>query len=56
MAALRALAESMQDPNAWLGWSYWSAGPWWGGYPLSIQPSNNQEAAQLTLLRSFLQK
>jgi len=56
LAALRTLAETMQDPNAWLGWAYWSAGPWWGAYPLSIEPNNNQEAAQLTLLRNFLQK
>lgn len=56
MAALRALAGSMQDPAAWLGWTYWSAGPWWGGYPFSIQPADHREAAQLTLLRDFLPK
>lgn len=56
MAALRTLVESMQDRNAWLGWTYWSAGPWWGGYPLSIEPVGDREAAQLTLLRMFLPK
>lgn len=56
MAALRTLAESMQDTAAWLGWTYWAAGPWWGAYPYSIQPGNNREAAQLTLLRNFLPK
>lgn len=56
MAALRTLVESMQDGNAWLGWTYWSAGPWWGRYPKSIQPVGGQEAAQLTLLRKFLPK
>jgi endoglucanase len=56
MAALQALAESMQDPAAWLGWAYWSAGPWWGSYPFSIQPANHREAPQLTLLRQFLPK
>jgi endoglucanase len=56
MTALRTLAESMQNPAVWLGWTYWSAGPWWGSYPFSIQPANQVEAAQLTLLRNFLPK
>ena len=56
LTALRTLAESMQDPTAWLGWTYWAAGPWWGSYPYSIQPTNNREAAQLTQLRQFLPK
>lgn len=56
MAALHTLAESMQNPTAWLGWTYWSAGPWWGKYPYSIQPTEHREAMQLTLLRNFLPK
>ncbi len=54
LAGLRALLESTQDKEAWLGWTYWSAGPWWGSYPLSIQPVDGKEAAQATLLREFL--
>jgi endoglucanase len=53
---LRTLLESMQDADAWLGWTYWSAGPWWGTYPFSIQPGEGQEAPQITVLRSFLSK
>lgn len=56
LAALRTIVESMQDEKAWLGWTYWSAGPWWGDYPLSIEPVGDREAPQLTLLRKFLPK
>ena len=60
MLALQALLESMQDKEAWLGWTYWSAGPWWGNYPFSIQPTNSvnagstRDTAQASVLRSFL--
>lgn len=54
LAALRAMLESMQDADAWLGWTYWSAGPWWGNYAFSIQPGNGTEAPQLGLLKNFI--
>ena len=56
LVSLRTLVESMQDKDAWLGWSYWTAGPWWGNYPFSIQPGEGPEAPQLSVLRSFLPK
>jgi endoglucanase len=54
LAALQAMLESMQDSGAWLGWTYWSAGPWWGNYAFSIHPSAGQEIPQLSLLRNFI--
>ena len=56
LATLRTLVESMQDGEAWLGWTYWTAGPWWGSYPFSIEPGEGPEAPQLSVLRSFLPK
>jgi endoglucanase len=56
LAALKTIVESMQDADAWLGWTYWSAGPWWGNYAFSIQPGSGIEAPQLTVLRNFLPK
>ncbi len=56
LAALQVLLESMQDADAWLGWSYWAAGAWWGKYPFSIHPTTAREAGQLTVLRTFLPK
>lgn len=52
--ALNSMLGAMQNSDAWLGWSYWSAGAWWGPYPFSIQPANGQEAAQMGTLRSYL--
>jgi endoglucanase len=54
LAALKTLLESVQDADAWLGWAYWSAGPWWGNYPFSIQPGDGEAAPQTNVLRAFL--
>jgi len=54
LSALKAMLEAMHDSSAWLGWTYWAAGPWWGNYPFSIQPGTSTEAPQLTMLRSYL--
>jgi endoglucanase len=54
LLALRAMLDGMQDTQAWLGWTYWSAGPWWGNYPFSIQPGNGPAARQLEVLRTTL--
>jgi endoglucanase len=54
LTSLKILLESMQDSDAWLGWTYWSAGPWWGNYPFSIQPKINQTSEQLKIINLFL--
>ncbi len=54
LVALRTLLESAQDAEVWLGWTYWSAGPWWGSYPFSIQPGDGEAAPQTKVLRAFL--
>ena len=28
-----------QHSKAWLGWSWWAAGPWWGTAAMSIEPN-----------------
>lgn len=56
LATLAAMLQSMQASDAWLGWTYWSAGRWWGSYPYSIHPGPGPEAPQLTVLRTFLPK
>ena len=35
-----ALAVIESDHAVWYGWSYWSAGAWWGDYPFNIQTAN----------------
>jgi endoglucanase len=54
LEALVAILDSVQDPQVWIGWTYWSAGRWWGKYPLSIQPTAGLPAPQLTVLRQYL--
>ncbi|MBC7917467.1 MAG: glycoside hydrolase family 5 protein [Rhodoferax sp.] len=54
LAALAAMLDGTQNADAWMGWAYWSAGAWWGNYPLSIQPGTVPAPAQLQVLRSYL--
>jgi len=47
------------NPDVWMGWTYWSGGPWWGSYFQSIEPtnlgqSNQADAAQMTALLTYL--
>ena len=36
-----------------LGFTYWAGGPWWGSYPLSIEPRNGQDAAQMAVVSVY---
>ena len=36
-----------------LGAAYWAGGPWWGSYPLSIEPVNGVDAPQMPVLAAF---
>ena len=39
------------NPEAWLGWTYWAAGPWWGNYMFSIEPdAQGNDAPQTAVL------
>lgn len=48
------------DANAdvWLGWTYWAAGPWWGEYIFTLQPTGCPDACtdrpQMAALRPHL--
>jgi endoglucanase len=44
------------NADVWLGWSWWAAGPWWGDYPLSIEPNGGADAPQMVLLDRYLTK
>ncbi|MEG3166325.1 glycoside hydrolase family 5 protein [Sphingomonas sp. PB2P19] len=51
LAALEAMLGRMeQSPDAWLGWTYWAGGAWWGTYPFSIQPDANGAKPQMRVL------
>jgi endoglucanase len=33
--------------------TYWAGGPWWGSYPMSIEPRNGQTAPQMAVVRQY---
>jgi aryl-phospho-beta-D-glucosidase BglC (GH1 family) len=47
------------NENAWLGWAWWAAGPWWGNYMFTLEPtnlgqSNQSDRAAMGVLQPFL--
>ena len=36
-----------------IGGIYWAAGPFWGDYPLSIEPENNKDKPQMSILEKY---
>ena len=38
------------NTDVWLGWTFWSAGPWWGDYMFSLEPKNGADAPQMAVL------
>ena len=55
MSAVDAMLAHL-DANAdlYLGWTWWSAGPWWGTYFMSLEPQNGVDAPQLATLAAHL--
>jgi endoglucanase len=29
------------NSSVWIGWTWWAAGPWWGEYIFTLEPTNN---------------
>ena len=36
-----------------LGFAYWAGGPWWGSYPMSIEPSKKGDAQQMSVVAQY---
>jgi endoglucanase len=36
-----------------IGGTYWAAGPWWGDYPLSVEPKNGKDRPQMAVLQQY---
>jgi endoglucanase len=56
LAALTAMLAFMRDnADVWLGWTYWTAGPWMGKYQFSVEPGPGGEGdlPQLAILQHF---
>ncbi|SEG33688.1 glycoside hydrolase family 5 protein [Vibrio hangzhouensis] len=50
------LAYINDNLDVWIGWTWWSAGPWWGSYPYSIQPSEGKDKPQMKWLEKAMSK
>ncbi len=50
-----ALAYMKANDDVWLGWTWWSAGPWWDDYIFTLEPTNNftVDAPQMSWLMPF---
>lgn len=55
MAAVTDMLEFVENnTDVWLGWTWWAAGEWFEGYPLSIQKHDGTDAEQMPYLEPFL--
>ncbi|MFO1478140.1 MAG: glycoside hydrolase family 5 protein [Verrucomicrobiota bacterium] len=45
------LSHLEANADVWMGWTWWAAGPWWGGYMFTLEPAggNTDQAAMMTL-------
>jgi endoglucanase len=44
LAALDDMLDYIEtNADVWLGWTYWSAGPWWSDYFFSIEPERGAD-------------
>jgi endoglucanase len=55
LATLDAVLGFLDRHRAsWIGWTYWAAGPWWGDYMFSAEPTNGQDKPQVAVLERHL--
>jgi endoglucanase len=54
LEALKAILHYMdENADVWLGWSYWTGGPWMVDYRFSVEPKNGSESPQMAVIRQF---
>lgn len=54
--ALRNMLDHIHaNSDVWLGWTWWAAGPWWGNYMFTLEPtSTGADRPQMTILQPYL--
>ncbi len=53
--AVRGALQYIENNNQyWIGWTWWAAGPWWGPYMYSVEPTANGDAPQMQWFAPFL--
>ncbi|HEX5126364.1 MAG TPA: glycoside hydrolase family 5 protein [Rhodocyclaceae bacterium] len=48
------LTDMENNSDVWAGWTWWSAGPWWGNYMFSIEPLNGVDQPLMSVLANHL--
>ena len=48
------LAHVQKNGDVWMGWTYWAAGPWWGDYIYTLEPSGGADRPQMAPLQKHL--
>jgi len=44
------------NSDVWVGWTWWSAGPWWGSYMYSLEPgTGNSDKPQMSTITPYIQ-
>jgi len=58
LAAMDDMLSTLDaSSDVFVGWTYWAAGPWWGDYPLSVQPSEDgSDKPQFSVLARHLHR
>ena len=51
MTMLDGALAYLRDNN--VSFTYWAAGPWWGTYPLSIEPNGTVDKPQMAILEKY---
>ncbi|MCA9675732.1 MAG: glycoside hydrolase family 5 protein, partial [Myxococcales bacterium] len=55
LQAIDAMLDHVDgNPDVWIGWTWWAAGPWWGDYIYSLEPVGGVDRPQLAVLREHL--
>ncbi len=51
-----ALTHLQNNADVWLGWAWWAAGPWWGEYMFTLEPTDNfgSDRPQMAWLTPYL--
>jgi endoglucanase len=53
LTVLDNFVATLNSNSSIQGGTYWSAGPWWGSYPLSVEPVGGADAPQVAMLQKY---
>jgi len=53
--AIQDIEQYLDNNNdVWVGWTWWSGGPWWGDYIYALDPTGGADRPQMTYLTPHL--